>query len=189
MWASILLLVKEKLHFPLPSGLSSHNSWSLLGWQSGLGFPKSVPWNKEAPSASLIAKPASDFSCLSLGSRSPGRVEETGIPGLGSCCYRRDHNGEILTLLVCYGLLRCFICFIIHQRQTFTTITGNPIRKLRGWIQPLREKLLVPVSLSCLFRQGKFRVAAWIGIQHCNLHHLSLSGFWASGKLRVFVLD
>lgn len=28
-----------------------------------------------------------------------------------------------------------------------------------------------------------------VGIQPCNLHHLSLSGTWASGKLHVFVLD
>lgn len=31
--------------------------------------------------------------------------------------------------------------------------------------------------------------AEGVGIQRCNLHHLSLSGSWAAGKLHVFVLD
>lgn len=109
-WASILLLVKEKLQFPSCTTAASEvdadgraSQREALKTKMSLPLPQ-WPGQLEWFPPAFLAAP-----------RAPWGVQETGILGLSSSCYKHDHDGQIPAWLVGYGLLRCFICFISHQ--------------------------------------------------------------------------
>lgn len=121
-------------------------------------------------------------------------VGESGELGLGSSCYRHDHSCEII-LSACCGLLGYFVSSAVSFVGQKFTIPVGKLKKgvhleVQWWDSAFPRKRLVLASLSYL-QAGRVQSgpAERVGTQHRNLHHLSLSGAWASGKLHVFVLD
>lgn len=116
------------------------------------------------------------------------------MPGPGSPCCKHILVGKQQLGWFALGTSdTLFVSSAINfRRQRLTTLLGKWNHGEAVWWDPAFSGQLPGPGIPILFVQtGRVLSgpAERADIQHRNLHHLSLSGAWASGKLHVFVLD